>query len=172
MAAAFSAVGSSLFCIGGLEVPNGKKYREQSFNTRRLDTTDPEGGWRAFEMLSPRALPMSIAMDGKLYIFNGVAVEEEASRPWAEVFDPRTESSHLLPSPPSLGLQRRGFFGSVYAALHSSKRILVASPTLNVAYVYNVVDGEWKQLDHNINFKGQVVQDQAAVVRKYHFVLV
>lgn len=106
---------------------------------RRLGTTDPEGGRRTFEMLSPWVLPTSIAMDGKLYIFNGFAVEEEASRPWAEIFDPRTESSHPLPSPQSLGLLRCGFFGSVYAAFHSSKRILVASPTLNVAYVYKYI---------------------------------
>ncbi|KAI8569063.1 hypothetical protein RHMOL_Rhmol02G0249100 [Rhododendron molle] len=101
------------------------------------------------------------AVRSSLFCIGGLEVsnEEEASRPWAEVFDPRTESYYPLPSPPSLGLLRHGFFGLVYAALHSSKRILVASPILNAAYVCNVVDGEWKQLDHNINFKGQVEEE-------------
>lgn len=102
---------------------------------------------------------MSIAMDGKLYIFNGFAVEERkklASRPWAEVFDPRTESSHPLPSPLSLGLLRCGFFGfSVCSPIHPSKRILVATPTLNVAGPYACImswmENAWKQLDHNIS---------------------
>jgi len=162
-AATFAGVGTSLFCMGGLEAPNGEAYEKPTSNLYQFDSTDAEGGWRTLKMLSCRVLPISIAMDGKLYIFNGWA-DEDPSHPWAEVFDPSWDSSLSFPLPPLVGRPRR-CSEFVYAALHSSKRILVASTTFNVAYVYHVVDGDWKQLDHNIDFTGHVVKDQAAVVR-------
>ncbi|KAH7841508.1 hypothetical protein Vadar_030812 [Vaccinium darrowii] len=149
----FSSVGSSLFVVGD---------SEETTNMYRFDTTAPENDWYKWDELSmctPRAFPITVTMDGKLYIFGGSGPDA----PLAELFDPCQESSTTcVPLPLPEHFPKKAWRHLVVAALQPSKKILVASGLSSNAYVYNVVVQDWEKLDHKVDFSS--VLGQAAVV--------
>ncbi|KAH7841696.1 hypothetical protein Vadar_033164 [Vaccinium darrowii] len=172
----FAAVGSSLFVAGGfVETPS---YTGPTDNIYRFDTTFPrkDRSWYVSKMLSPRLCPHTMVIDGKLYIVGGGGSKSVGSDgrcyvaggPWGEVFDPYS----LKPSIPLPLPEYRPFLEDVgrctlTAALHTSKRIFVASsaPSSYTAYGYDVVDRVWGELDHKVDFSAVQGQGKPAVVR-------
>ncbi|KAH7860587.1 hypothetical protein Vadar_015244 [Vaccinium darrowii] len=143
-----SSIGSSLFFVGG-----------EGFRTDvdfyRFDTAAPADGWSAMPMLATRAMPLTLVMDGKLYVFGG-----SPYAPLAELFDPSLTPSRFLPlHPPPSFLSNCNWLHLVIAPFQRSNKILVAS--MDVAIVYNVVDRVWEELDHKADFS--CVRGQAAV---------
>ncbi|KAH7839727.1 hypothetical protein Vadar_007946 [Vaccinium darrowii] len=172
----FAAVGSSLFVAGGFV--ETLSYTGPTDNIYQFDMTLPEKDrcWYVSKMLSPRLCPHTIVVDGKLYIVGGLGSKSVGSDgrcyvadgPWGEVFDPYS----LKPSIPLPLPEYRPFLEDVSrctltAALHTSKRIFVASsaPSSYTAYGYDVVDRVWGELDHKVDFSAVRGQDQPAVVR-------
>ncbi|KAH7847256.1 hypothetical protein Vadar_023807 [Vaccinium darrowii] len=150
-----SSVGSSLFVVG--ELIGSRTYQgvcEGVLN--RIDTTAPADGWSNIRMLFPRQYPVTVVMDGKLYVFGG-----NQCAPLAELFDPCLVPSTFLPLHPPWWFPSHPCFKLVIAALQPSKKILVASA--DVAFVFNVVDQVWEELDHKVDFSR--VQGRAAVFR-------
>ncbi|KAH7847894.1 hypothetical protein Vadar_031403 [Vaccinium darrowii] len=146
-----SSVGSSLFVVDecrGLRTYEGILHW--------IDTTAPADGWSAIPMLVPRELHLTVVMDGKLYVFGG-----NLCAPLAELFDPRSVPSTSLPLHPPPCFPSDPCFNLVIAALQPSKKILVASA--DVAFVFNVVDQVWEELDHKVDFSR--VRGKAAVFR-------
>lgn len=153
-----SSVGSSLFVVGGSEETGPCKVSITTEKMYRFDTTAPENGWYELSMCTPRAFPITVPMDGKLYIFGGSGPDP----PLAELFDPCLESSTCVQLPPPSGFHTDGWRHLVVAALQPSKKILVASGLSLDAYVYNVVNQDWEKFDHKVDFSS--VRGQAAVV--------
>ncbi|KAH7839851.1 hypothetical protein Vadar_009638 [Vaccinium darrowii] len=155
-----SSVGSSLFVVGGSMETGPCKVSITTEKMYRFDTAASENDWYNWEELSmhtPRAFPITVAMDGKLYIFGGSGPDD----PLAEMFNPELSTFESLPPPPSFPID--GWRHLVVAALQPSKKILVASGLSDVVSVYNVVTGVWEELNHKVDFSS--VRGQAAVVQ-------
>ncbi|KAH7840319.1 hypothetical protein Vadar_015529 [Vaccinium darrowii] len=158
-----SFVGSSLFVVGGSKETGPCRVSITTEKMYRFDTAAPENDWYKWVELSmqtPRAFPITVAMDGKLYIFGG-SDPESPDAPLAELFDP--ESSTSVPLPLPSGFPINAWCHLVVAALQPSKKILVASGLSSDAYEYSVVDQGWEKLDYEVDFSS--VQGQAAVVQ-------
>ncbi|KAH7840774.1 hypothetical protein Vadar_021414 [Vaccinium darrowii] len=158
-----SSVGSSLFVVGGSKETGPCRVSITTEKMYRFDTAASENGWYKWDELSmhtPRAFPITVAMDGKLYIFGGSG-PESPDAPLAEMFNPESLTFESLPRPPSFHID--GWRHLVVAALQPSKKILLASGLSLDAYVYNVVDQGWEKLDHEVDFSS--VRGQAAVVQ-------
>ncbi|KAH7843361.1 hypothetical protein Vadar_015697 [Vaccinium darrowii] len=161
MFSTFASAGSSLFSLGGRDncsdLPVSKIYR--------LDRTFAAVGEDDFvgTMLCPRMGHDVVEMDGKLYSMGGLTLDSESL--WGECFDPSTNKSSPLPSPPFDQLLKWEGDARVVAPLHSSKKIFVAplSPSSEPAFFYHVKDETWEELDHRVDFS--TVFGEAAVLQ-------
>ncbi|KAJ4842499.1 hypothetical protein Tsubulata_027090 [Turnera subulata] len=105
-------MGNQLYLLGGT-TRNKKDLKEVTRTVRALDLTRSTAtesssngggnytrGWqRKPLMIVPRRRSQAIVLGGKLYVFGGVGVDDDDA-PWAEVYDPISNTWEALPQPP------------------------------------------------------------------------
>ncbi|XP_050259573.1 uncharacterized protein LOC126704593 isoform X2 [Quercus robur] len=153
--------GSRLYTIGGIDPTSDSKivdpldYNIYKLWTLKLDSGS-DGGWKP---LPPMNFPLrrsscSIALDSKLYVFDGFSSEFSENCGWMEVYDPISDTWESLPSPP-LPLPVPPFSVRMYAALESNQQIVVAlrcDPKLSnfsTLFTYNISNRCWTKLAHH-----------------------
>lgn len=134
------AIGSSLYCFGGLILDSEKNTHEkvwrldldlESPRLRLRPRPSPSGDWNSVPLMKfyKRWEPRTLVLHNKLYVLGGFYSQKSkgtfpipAEAGWMEEFDPSLQEWKALPNPPF------GIYSvpAIAVPLHAKKQILVA----------------------------------------------
>ena len=150
------AIGSSLYCFGGLILDSDRDAHEKVW---RLDLgldslwPRPSGDWNSVPLMKfyKRWEPRTLVLHNKLYVLGGFYSQKSrgtfpipAEAGWMEEFDPSLQEWKALPNPPF------GIYSvpAIAVPLHAKKQILVAYYSdlkhyYLEFYIYDVMSRSW-----------------------------
>lgn len=147
----FAAIGSDLYCLGGLYLSNYYFFPPPIPDVLKLDTTSRTSDFVPVDnyMISPRTSPLTLVLDKKLFAFKGY-YSYPGGPPLptpvdGEMYDPETKKWEALPEPPF-------YMGCdlIYGTLENPSRILIARLVKRedaaMFYTYDVENRVWNGL--------------------------
>ncbi|OMO65011.1 hypothetical protein COLO4_31615 [Corchorus olitorius] len=88
--------------------------------------------------------PLSVVLDGKLYVMGTYYTWDESKEPWGEIFDPRTMQWRSMPSPPFRYCHHYLMFA---APFEEERKILIGGDEQLEIFSFNVDEESWELYD-------------------------
>ncbi|KAJ4844991.1 hypothetical protein Tsubulata_041959 [Turnera subulata] len=159
----WTVVGNQLYRLGGRS--SDKSYKKTrtvraldlTRNTTTRKSNDSGGKWqRKPRMLAPKSAPHAVVVGGKLYVLGWKEIGNDEDQPWAEVYDPATNTWEALPLPPKI-LKYNFFWAGLEDDNDGKKGSIVFLSVLDeILLEYNVATKSWNVSKLRNGFGGRL----------------